>query len=509
MKRRPAPTAALDGVDAAGLADELTCQREVEETYRTDELARRRGRARHERDLADLDADTRHAELERAEREAQARADADLARMYREFRAAGERTRVTSQMARSGEARALRLERLRGLNLRVLVPVLCGFAAWSTTGVHDGAARLMGITDWHAATWGALWLLEPVLIGAVVWILIVRARLASAGGRISTAAESIAYGCLSTSVLLNLSAAAHTVHGPHKVAQLCAVLAAMLAHAIGPVGAAATAHLIGIVDESIAAADPWTEDGRPVPLLADLEFALAGATVRREAPIDAEFVETRPTLWPLSLDGRGLLPIVSAAEEAIPADAVESAIERAETWPLPIEDRVLLPIVSALDSAVESASVVEVDSAVESASVTVWPLPSTGRTLLPVVAKSAPSSASKSASETSRNATEQARRTHDDQRGQRSSTAARTVRPNKGAKVPAAALKSAAEVPSRALSDEELRKRLEALIASGTLPAHPSKRQVQGALGIGFKRVDRVHSTPPARSRTRPMGRGR
>ncbi|MCO6011719.1 hypothetical protein NE236_42915, partial [Actinoallomurus purpureus] len=115
-----------DDVSAKDLVPELARRRHVDDAHRTDELERERAEARHKRNRADVAEEARRAELERTEREAQARATTDLARMYREARAAGERTRITSQMARSGEARALRLERLRILNLKVLVPVLLG-----------------------------------------------------------------------------------------------------------------------------------------------------------------------------------------------------------------------------------------------------------------------------------------------------------------------------------------------------------------------------------------------
>ena len=259
------------------LEADLARDRQVADAHRADELDRKQAEARHGRDLADVAEDARRAELDRAEREATATADAALARMYREARAAGERARVTSQMARSGEVRALRLERLRVLNLKVLVPVLLGFAAWSTTGVHHGAARLMAVGAWNAdPMWWALWLLEPVLIGAVVWVTIVRARLAATGGTIDNRAVHLAYACLAVSIFLNLTAGAPH-HPPGAVSAWLAVAAAMLAHAVGPTGAAATAHLIGIVDESIADADPWTENGEPVPLLADLDLRLASA----------------------------------------------------------------------------------------------------------------------------------------------------------------------------------------------------------------------------------------
>ncbi|MEO5874593.1 MAG: hypothetical protein ABIS86_00270 [Streptosporangiaceae bacterium] len=267
------------------LQAELGLQRDLAAAHRGDELARVVADAEHQRNRADVAEATRRAELDRAEREASASAAAGLARLYREARDAGERTRVAAHMARSGEARALRLERLRVMNLRVLVPVLLGFALWSTTGVQAGAATLMRVTDTDP-TWWALWILEPVLIGAVVWVIIARARLASSGGTLTrtrrdggqvSQAVRIAAGCLSTSVVLNVIAAAD-VPAPQSFAAVLAVAGSVLAHVIGPVGAAATAHLIGVIDTSISDADPWTDGrGQPVPLLADLpiKFRLA------------------------------------------------------------------------------------------------------------------------------------------------------------------------------------------------------------------------------------------
>lgn len=412
MRRQAGEPEFADEVDdVEGLEVELSRRRQVADAHRVDELERERAQARHERNQADVAEQTRRAELERAEREAQARADAELARMYRTFRAAGERTRITSQMARSGEARALRLERLRTLNLKILVPVLLGFAAWSTTGVHHGAARLMGIGP--AATtdpmWWALWLLEPVLIGAVVWIIIARARLASAGGQLDPRAGALAVGCLGTSVLLNCSAAIPT-HAPAGWGGGLAVVGGMLAHAIGPAGAAATAHLIGVVDESIADADPWTDQrGMPVPLLAEMDLTAS--------------------------DTLGTAP---AALDSTPTPAAEPP---GMVWPLPIGDRRVLPLIARHDT------------------------------------------------------TGTARRTRGDQDAGRGSKAGRTTprpRPNKGVPISPSARKHTADASPRALSDRQLRDRLDALTEAGNLTPDASIREVQAALGIGFNRAKRV-----------------
>ncbi|MGW4791793.1 hypothetical protein ACWEPC_05170 [Nonomuraea sp. NPDC004297] len=306
---------------AGDLAELLQRERSSADVRRADELARARAQAAHQGARADLATETRIGELDRAEREASAKADAELARMYRTALASGERIRIAAGLSRSAEARALRLERLRTLNLTVLVPVLLGFAAWSTTGVQHGAARLMGVTS-HDPMWWALWLLEPVLIGAVVWVIIARARLAASGGKLRQSAERIAAGCLATSVLLNLAAAAPT---PGQGQNGWMVAGAMVAHAIGPLGAAFIAHLIGVVDASVSTADPWhDEQGERVPHLAEMNLrpstppALDSDDVDDRGGDGDAFVSapepapvTAATAWPVSSAGRPLLPLVA------------------------------------------------------------------------------------------------------------------------------------------------------------------------------------------------------
>ncbi|GAA3165605.1 hypothetical protein GCM10010466_65470 [Planomonospora alba] len=322
MSRRP-------DLPAGELAARLTAERDADAVRRADELARALADAEHDQARRDLGVRVRLAELDRAEREAQASASAELSRLYRKAVAAGERTRISAGLARSAEARALRLEQTRTLNLRVLIPVLVGFGAWSTTGVQEGAARLMAV-DSGAPTWWALWILEPVLLGAVVWVIIARARLASAGGRLAEAAERIAAACLTTSVLLNVVAALPGEGGPTG----WEAVGAIVAHIIGPLGAAATAHLIGVVDASISSADPWHERGVRVPTLAEMDLrppatpALGTASEpAAETAVDSAAESTqdsapeRPTtVWPVLPEGRALLPIVArpAAPESAP-----------------------------------------------------------------------------------------------------------------------------------------------------------------------------------------------
>jgi hypothetical protein len=419
------------------LLPELERRRAVDAAYRTDELARDRSTAEHERDRAELSQQVRLAELARAEREASAHADAGLARMYREARDAGERIRIKSQMARSGEARALSLERLRVLNLKVLVPVLIGFAAWSTAGVQQGAAVLMRVTK-ADPVWWALWILEPVLIGAVVWVIIARARLAAAGGRLAEGAVRVAASCLATSIGLNLIGGAAGQHPGAGWILAAAVLGSMVAHAIGPIGAAATAHLIGVVDESISDADPWHErgsdgtpgTGKPVPLLADMHLNLGApasapepGTVRRHLELDAT-----------------------------PAAERDASLPPADTTP-PAH--------------------------------TPWPVLPAGRRVLPIIAR--PTAGSFTADLTQQQVSAAAAADSGKSPAKRSA-----ARPNKGVPVPPSARKSAAKQSPRTLSDEQLAEQLNALIISGELPAEPPVRQVQTALGLGFDRAKRV-----------------
>ncbi|TMQ96813.1 hypothetical protein ETD83_20885 [Actinomadura soli] len=299
------------------LARELQRQRELAAARRTDELERVRAEAGHGRARADVAEETRLAELARTEREADVRAEADLAQMYRQFRASGARTRIKADMARSGEARALRLEWLRTRNLRVLVPVLIGFGIWSTTGVQQGAAKIMDV-DKSDPVWWTLWGLEALLIGAVCWIIIARARLAASGGRLASHAERIGFGCLTTSIFLNLIAAVPT--GDADVSGW-AVPGAMFAHALGPIGAAVTAHLIGVIDTSISDADPWNEgegeNKRPVPRLAEMDLQPPTVAPARNAPEkdtenEAAAEHAVPvTVWPVPLGNRPALTVIA------------------------------------------------------------------------------------------------------------------------------------------------------------------------------------------------------
>ncbi|WP_116247112.1 hypothetical protein [Nocardiopsis sp. FIRDI 009] len=171
-----------------------------------------------------------------------------------------ERAKLAADIAQSAEARALRVQRTRTLTLSALMPVLAAFAAWSTAGVHAGAAAMTG-TEPFTAMWWALWLLEPALIGIVGWVILCRARLESSGGSLPEDANKIMWGCLAVSILLNTVG-----HWPNELSGTA--IGGLIAHSLGPIGAAMTAHLVGVIEKGITHARPTEGDG--VKTLAEL-----------------------------------------------------------------------------------------------------------------------------------------------------------------------------------------------------------------------------------------------
>lgn len=306
--------------DARDLSARLAAERAAEDTRRADEIARRRAQTAHDRALRDVAEEARQAEEDRATRQAERAVAADLGRLRRRAAAEGERARIRAEMARTGEARALRLERMRRTNLWTLLPVLIGCGIWSTVGAQHGAARIMGVTPADLLWWGA-WLIEPVLIGLVVRVLVVRSGLAAirgtSVGAVRRGAARIATAALAVSVVLNVIAALPAQ--PPAVWTWSAVLAvtgAVLAHLIGPVGAAATAHLIGELDSSVAGVDPWAG----APRVADLDWSMTSgqAEVDQDHAADDDAGHVRsdpvhtPVSWPVPLPDQAVtLPLVA------------------------------------------------------------------------------------------------------------------------------------------------------------------------------------------------------
>lgn len=159
-----------------------------------------------------------------------------------------------ARIMRSGRAVALRLESTRRLVLRVLIPALLAFGAWSTAGVQAGAAVMTGAEE-DSVMWWALWALEPALIAFVAVVVLVRCRLLGVAEEKDVedpllTASKLMWGALGVSLVLNTVG-----HWPSDWEGA----GGLLFHALGPIGAAATVHLIGVLLEAVGAV-PVPED---------------------------------------------------------------------------------------------------------------------------------------------------------------------------------------------------------------------------------------------------------
>ena len=253
--------------------------------------------------------------LHRREARAQVRAEARarrrarrarqrVARLRQQAMLAGAAARTRYEVLQTGEARALRLARTRTAALAALLPVLLAFGAWSAAGVQAGMVTLLDLDpDSAAAT--AAWLVEPALIGVVATVILIRARLRSVGGDLDERATRIEWGALSLSIALNCVG-----HWPDSLG--ATAFAALIGHALGPLGAAGTAYLISVVQDGISSADPWRlGDGSPAPSLMDVEEVEPdpGHSASTGEGDRSAFV------WPVAPpSGARLLPIVAAVE---------------------------------------------------------------------------------------------------------------------------------------------------------------------------------------------------
>ena len=251
--------------------------------------------------------------LQRRESRAQVRAEARTRRLARRARQridrlrqqallAGTAARTRHEVLQTGEARALRLARTRTVALAALLPVLLAFGAWSAAGVQAGMVTLLSLQPDSVAA-AAAWLVEPALIGIVATVILIRARLRSLGGDLDERATRVEWGALTLSIALNCVG-----HWPSDVD--ATAFAALVGHALGPIGAAATAYLISVIQDGIASANPWLlDDGSPAPSLMGVEEAAAGPEQSTSE------VDRSQSTWPVEPPrGARLLPIVAAAE---------------------------------------------------------------------------------------------------------------------------------------------------------------------------------------------------
>lgn len=279
----------------------LTLRRGLDSLKRSDSVQRLQARVQHQIAVSAARAAARRDRRQRREENRDAHENVSLSELRRRASVSGERARVRSQIMQSAEMRAMRVEKVRRTSLVVLVPVLVAFAAWSTTGVHAGLMHLLAVPS-GSPMWWAGWALEPALIAIVAGVIVVRAVLRSSGGDLGWRATFAEWAALTVSIALNAAG-----HWPES-GTLTAV-AALIAHSIGPLGAALTAWLIGIIDDAVASAQPDLDrKGEKVPSLADLsvsdradrtpERAVTAPVTGLERPVE------RPALTQVNADER-------------------------------------------------------------------------------------------------------------------------------------------------------------------------------------------------------------
>jgi hypothetical protein len=235
--------------EAAQLRSQLAAARDLQAVQAEDVLARRAAIVGHALAMDDVDDQESAAKRQRRERvrdEAEAEA---LAALYRRAARSGARARIKSQILGSAEMRALRIAKVRQVALLAGLPVLAAFAAWSTTGAQAGVARLLHL-DEKSAAWTASWVVEPALITIVALIIVGRAVLRSSGGKTDWKATVAEWTALGLSLGLNIFGGWFGGW---------AGLSTALPHAIGPLGCAGTAFLIGLFDGYVTAARPWDD----------------------------------------------------------------------------------------------------------------------------------------------------------------------------------------------------------------------------------------------------------
>jgi hypothetical protein len=250
--RRPAVDTAADDA-AQQLSQRLGADRAVVQVGRHDEVVRKLGAATHEEDQARVQQWRTTARQARRQQAKDAAEQARLDALYRRASREGHRAKIRAAILSSAEMRALRLARVRTATLIVLLPVLLVLAGFSTAGAQAGAAELMNLIE-GTPMWQAAWGIEPALITIVAYVIVVRAILHSSGGRTDWKATAIEWGALGMSLWLNVVGG---WQGDWSWAGVGTGLVTALPHAVGPLGCAGTAFLIGLIDGYVSTAKPW------------------------------------------------------------------------------------------------------------------------------------------------------------------------------------------------------------------------------------------------------------
>ncbi|WP_091459243.1 hypothetical protein [Micromonospora inyonensis] len=257
---------------AKDLAAALAEERAIIDVQRTDQQERRRLDAEHRDALAAVDEQSTTRRRARRERDRDEIEGAELAALYRRAARSGTRARIRAEIQRSAEVRALRVAGVRRYALLLGLPLVAGFAAYSTPGVQRGMVELLDL-ERGSAGWWAAWGVEPLLIAVAVGIILAGSVLRMSGGQTDRRADVAKWGALFFSVALNLLGGWTGKHDS------VTALGEALAHSVGAVGAAVVAWLIGVLVDYASEAKPW--DG--APRIADLNLT-APALAHPAAP---------------------------------------------------------------------------------------------------------------------------------------------------------------------------------------------------------------------------------
>lgn len=251
-------------VTATVLAGRLAAKRDVIGARRADVLARREHDVDHEIALADVVERGAEAKRARRDRVQERRESADLGRYYRKAVRSGTRARIRADIDRSAEMRALRVALVRRYAMLVGLPIVIGFAGFSTPGVQAGMVKLLSL-DHGSAYWWMAWFVEPLLIAVAVGVIVVKALLKMSGGETDRRADAAKWGALAFSIALNLVGGWTGQHGP------VAAFGEALGHSVGAIGAAVVAWLIGVVVDYTSKAKPWDGADRLADMGLDLD----------------------------------------------------------------------------------------------------------------------------------------------------------------------------------------------------------------------------------------------
>jgi len=318
----PADTLDQLSGEATELREQLAAERDLQTVQREDVWARRATAVQHELAMAAVDEQESAARRARRERVRDAVESDELAALYRRAASSGTRARIRALIQGSAEMRALRIAKVRTVALVAGLPVLAAFAAWSTTGVQAGVVRLLGLGE-KSAAWWASWAMEPALIAIVALIIIGRAVLRSSGGDTDWRATFAEWAALGLSLALNILGGWHGGWDG---------LATALPHAIGPLGCAGTAFLIGLFDSYVTAARPWQDAPRledlglipdasaPVPAVVPVVAAVPPAGTGRPGTARPGTGPGRPRPVPAAGTGRRALTSRTGANTGTGSD---------------------------------------------------------------------------------------------------------------------------------------------------------------------------------------------